>query len=49
LPYKSKAQLRFLHARHPGIAKRWDKEHGVPKNLPEHSHRREALKRRARG
>jgi len=35
MPYKSKAQLRFMHARHPKIAARWDKEYGVSRNLPE--------------
>lgn len=39
MPYKSDAQRKFMHARHPQIAARWDKEH--PKNarskrLPEH-------------
>lgn len=35
MPYRSKAQLRYMHAKHPKIAKEWDKEYGVPKNLPE--------------
>lgn len=26
MPYKSDAQRRFMHARHPGIARRWDAE-----------------------
>lgn len=26
MPYKSKAQQRFMHAKHPKIAARWDKE-----------------------
>jgi hypothetical protein len=26
-----------MYARHPAIAKRWAKEYGVSKNLPEHS------------
>jgi hypothetical protein len=26
MPYKSAAQRRFMHAKHPKIAKRWDKE-----------------------
>lgn len=39
MPYKSDAQRKFMHARHPQIAARWDKEH--PGNarstrLPEH-------------
>lgn len=27
MPYKSEAQRRFMHVRHPGIAKRWDKKY----------------------
>jgi hypothetical protein len=34
MPYKSKAQIKFMHAKHPEIAKRWDKKYAVPKNLP---------------
>lgn len=26
MPYKSDKQRRFMHAKHPEIAKRWDKE-----------------------
>lgn len=36
MPYQSKAQVGFMHAKHPGIAKRWDETYGVPKNLPSH-------------
>jgi hypothetical protein len=28
MPYQSEAQRRFMHARHPDIAARWDKEYG---------------------
>lgn len=28
MPYKSEKQRKFMHARHPEIAKRWDKEYG---------------------
>ncbi len=32
MPYKSQAQFRLLHAKHPEIAARWDKEgFGYPK------------------
>jgi len=34
MPFKSKAQMRYLYAKHPKIAKRWAKEYGTPKNLP---------------
>ena len=36
MPFKSKAQQRFMFARHSEIAKRWADKYGVPKNLPEH-------------
>jgi hypothetical protein len=26
VPYKSDKQRKFMHAKHPDIAKRWDKE-----------------------
>jgi hypothetical protein len=26
MPYKSEKQRRFMHAKHPDIAKRWDRE-----------------------
>jgi hypothetical protein len=28
MPYKSAKQRRFMHARHPEIAARWDKKYG---------------------
>jgi hypothetical protein len=28
MPYASDRQRRFMHARHPEIAKRWDAEYG---------------------
>jgi hypothetical protein len=34
--YASKAQARFMHAVHPGIAKRWDAKYGGYKNKPEY-------------
>ena len=36
MPYKSKAQMAFMHIHHPKIAKRWDKEYSVGKHLPQH-------------
>lgn len=36
MPYKSDKQRKFMHAQHPEIAKRWDKETGgkVEKKSP---------------
>ena len=34
MPYRSEKQRRFMHWKHPEIAKRWDREYGgkiVPK------------------
>lgn len=28
MPYKSAKQRRYMHARHPEIAKKWDKKYG---------------------
>lgn len=28
MPYKSEKQRKFMHAKHPDIAARWDKEYG---------------------
>ena len=35
MPYASKAQVGYMHAKHPRIAARWDEKYGVPKDLPE--------------
>jgi hypothetical protein len=34
VPFKSKAQMKFMFAKHPKIASRWAKEYGIPKTLP---------------
>lgn len=28
MPYRSAKQRKFMHARHPKIAKKWDKKYG---------------------
>ena len=28
MPYKSEKQRRYMHARHPEIAAKWDKKYG---------------------
>jgi len=50
MPYKSDAQRRFMHARHPDIAAQWDKEYPNQKGLPEHVKKavQRRLKKRAR-
>jgi hypothetical protein len=45
MPYRSQAQRRFMHARHPGIAHRWDKEYPNQKGLPERAPKRKRDRR----
>ena len=28
MPYRSEKQRRYMHAKHPNIAKKWDKTYG---------------------
>lgn len=35
MPFKSKAQMRLLYAKHPKVAKKWAKETENEKDLPE--------------
>jgi hypothetical protein len=40
MPYKSKAQMAMMHAKHPEVAKKWDaemKEKGEPMPKKEHA------------
>ncbi len=47
VPYKSDAQRRFMHVKHPDIAKKWDKEYPNQKGLPEKKSKfQEAAKRK---
>lgn len=35
MPFKSKAQRRFMHAKKPSLAKKWSKKYGSGSKLPE--------------
>jgi hypothetical protein len=35
MPFKSKAQARFMYSQHPDIAKRWSKKSQSISKLPE--------------
>jgi hypothetical protein len=37
MPFKSKAQQKFMYAKHPEIAKKWEDKYGIPKSLPQHT------------
>ena len=34
MPFKSKAQMKYMYANHPKIAKEWSEKYGTPQNLP---------------
>lgn len=34
MPFKSKAQRRYMHSQHPDIASRWEHEYPTPARLP---------------
>jgi len=36
MPFKSKAQMRYMFAKHPDIAARWEDKYGISKNMPQH-------------
>ena len=36
MPFRSKAQMRYLFSQEPKIAARWEDKYGISPNLPEH-------------
>jgi len=34
MPFKSKAQVKYLYAKHPDIAKKWRNQFGISSQLP---------------
>jgi hypothetical protein len=36
MPFKSKAQMKYMFKNHPDIANRWKNKYGVKKNMPIH-------------
>ena len=46
MPFKSKAQMRYLYAKEPKIAKRWAAETMEMSELPEHKKKRKLLNRK---
>jgi hypothetical protein len=47
MPFLSEVQRRFMFAKHPDIAKKWSREYGPQKGLPEHvGKRRRRVRRR---
>jgi len=45
MPFKSEAQRRFMYARHPEIAKRWER-HTRKKKLPKRKRSISAMRRK---
>lgn len=48
MPFKSEAQRRFMYAKHPEIAKRFERKTSKKKKLPEHV-RQKAMRKLAYG
>lgn len=48
MPYRSMAQVRAMHVKAPGVAKRWDRKYGVPEGLPERVQRKKKQRRKVR-
>ena len=38
MPFKSKAQMRYMYSQHPEIAKKWEDKYGVPTGMPNKVH-----------
>jgi hypothetical protein len=36
MPFQSKKQQGYMFAKHPKIAKKWEKKYGIRKNLPKY-------------
>lgn len=34
MPFKSKAQVGYMFANHPKLAKKWADKYGMPKDMP---------------
>lgn len=49
MPYRSERQRRFMHAAHPKIAARWDKETGGKIVKSKATVKKKAVKRNAKG
>jgi hypothetical protein len=49
MPYRSERQRRFMHAKHPDIAARWDEEYGgkIQPKRKKPAKAKEAVRRRA--
>jgi hypothetical protein len=45
MPFKSKAQMRYLYSQEPEVAQRWASRYGT-KNLPERKIKRQKKRRK---
>jgi len=45
MPFKSEAQMKYLFAKEPEVAKKWAEKYGIPKDLSYHVAANEAVKR----
>ena len=49
MPFKSSAQMKYIYAKHPSIAKRWSKEMPEKYNLPDRVKIRILIAKKKRG
>jgi len=43
MPFKSKAQMRYMYAKHPEVAKKWQSESDVSKGYPKMPEKKKPL------
>lgn len=48
MPFKSKQQRKYMYARHPEMAKRWEEETPTGKRLPQKLGRKRKTTKRSR-
>jgi hypothetical protein len=48
MPFRSRAQQRFMYSQHPEIARRWEDKYGISKNLPDRLTNKRRRRRRKR-
>jgi hypothetical protein len=48
MPFKSKAQARYLFAKHPKLARKWAKKYGGYKSKPERVKSKSKSRKRSR-
>lgn len=48
MPFKSKAQQRWMYKNKPDIAKRWEDKYGISKKMPMHVAKKKIVKKKVK-